>query len=410
MRIACLHLPGFALQAQLRGALDTSLRAEPVAVVGASSRRDTGGANWVIGMSRAAADAGVVMGQSVFVARAACPTLRVLEAEPAAWQESLQAIAEALLGISDCVDIVGRPRAEGHDVFAHVPARMRGDVFGRKVAQVLQALGLRAKIGIADDRFTAWAAAGSAPLGETVSVPRGGAAAFLAPRPLALLGLGPEVLGMLAAGRVTTLGAFAALPPPSTAHAAVAGGWDADLQALARGDGSARLHPFVPHAAIAEAASVELGGAASSDASDVLDYARCVVARMKARLEGRSDLPVAFVVEGVAGNDARRIEIPRAHANDAQGAPDDAVDRAFPSVEQAVAHALRRASRCVVRAEFGGIDATTPAANDAAAPLIEAIGDVNFASAGAQPHAHRRTRRGKHRSRTAQIELFSDIA
>lgn len=408
MRIACLHIPGFALQSQLRGALDTALRAGPWAVVGPMSGRLDTGAHFVVSVSRAAADAGVRIGQTVYSARAACPNIGVLESDTAAWQETLQAVAESLLGVSDCVDIVGRPRAEGHDVFAHVPARMRGDVFGRKIEQVLASLGLRGKIGIADDRFTAWVAAGSASLGETVSVPRGGAAAFLAPRPLALLGLDASVLGMLALGKVTTLGAFAALPAPSTAHSAN-DGWDADLQALARGDGSARLRPFVPHDPIAEAASVTLDGSEQSAALDVLEYARCVVSRMRARLDGRNDVPVAFVVEGAAAVDTRRIEVGRITANDVDETADDAVERTFVSVEQAIASTLLHTSRCVVRAEFANIDTAAPAANDAAPALIDAIGDVHLNEAAVSlREPHRRTRRGKHRTR-AQFELFSEL-
>lgn len=413
MRIACLHLSGFALQAQLRGALDSTIRAEPWAVVGPKAGSPAAGL-LVISMSRAAADAGVRLGQSVYAARAAAPSLHVLEADRASWAGTLQAVGEALLSLSDCVDIVGQPRPEGHDVFAHVPARMRGDVFGAKVEQVLGALGLRCKIGIADDRFTAWVAAGSAIVGAPVSVPRGGAAAFLAPRPLALLGLDGAVLGMLAAGGVKTLGAFAELPAPSPTVHGPRDGWDADLQALARGDGSARLHPFVPHATVAEHASVILDGDKQAVALDALEYARCIVARVRARLDGRSDVPVAFVVEGASAADACRIEVGQVDA----GAPgvsavpvEEAVERTFSSVEQVIASTLLRRSRCVVRAEFAEVIAAAPAANDSAPSLIDAIGDVHLgASSVTLREPHRRTRRGKLRSRQAQFELFSESA
>jgi protein ImuB len=107
-------------------------------------------------------------------------------------------------------------------------------------------LDVAVRIGIADDRFTAWVAAwrGTANGGEeapVVAIPRGGSAAFLAPQPLSLLNISPEVQQMLVMLGVRTLGAFADLPAPSVARR-----WDCDLQALARGEGGAELYSVKP--------------------------------------------------------------------------------------------------------------------------------------------------------------------
>jgi hypothetical protein len=85
-------------------------------------------------------------------------------------------------------------------------------------------------------------------------VPRGGSAAFLAPRPLSLLAISPEVQHMLEALGVRTLGEFAALPAPSVARPL-----DADYRALARGESDVTLRPYAPDAPIREEVTVSAG-------------------------------------------------------------------------------------------------------------------------------------------------------
>ena len=143
---------------------------------------------------------------------------------------------------------IGRGVAEpavagGATLFAEVPTGMRGATFGTRILEVAAALDVAVRIGIADDRFTAWVAArhGRSDDAPVVAVPRGGSAAFLAPQPLALLDISPEVLQMLVALGVRTLGEFASLPAPSVARR-----WDCDLQALARGEGGAELYSVKP--------------------------------------------------------------------------------------------------------------------------------------------------------------------
>lgn len=143
---------------------------------------------------------------------------------------------------------IGRGVAEpavagGATLFAEVPTGMRGATFGARILEVAAALDVAVRIGIADDRFTAWVAArhGHSDDAPVVAVPRGGSAAFLAPQPLALLDISPEVLQMLVALGVGTLGEFASLPAPSVARR-----WDCDLQALARGEGGSALFAVKP--------------------------------------------------------------------------------------------------------------------------------------------------------------------
>jgi hypothetical protein len=241
MRIACIHLPSLPLQVFLRGA--PQWIGTPLAIVG-SPGGSRGRDRQVIACSRAAHAAGLRAGVSAVAAHEMVPGLIVVSGAPAAEAAAVRALGEALLGVVSVVDVEAR-----HAIYVAVPPRTRGASFGEKLLDLVEAQGLRARIGIADDRFTAWVAA-SYPheTGEPiVTVPRGGSAAFLAPLPLALLQIPPEVQHVLEVVGVRTLGEFAALPPPTTSH-----GWDADYQALARGDGSARLEPYAPSGSIVE--------------------------------------------------------------------------------------------------------------------------------------------------------------
>jgi protein ImuB len=253
MRIACVHLPQFPLQAALRDA--PALRGRAIAVVGGASAPGFGralAAPVVIACSRAARAAGIRLGMTAPTARALAASasgvtdaVEVIAAEPETMIAASHAIAAALLELSPRVDRGGDPRGSHHAAYLEVPLGVRGSTFGARVIAALDALGVVARVGIADDMFTAWVAASQAPdHEEVVTVPRGGSAAFLAPQPLSLLAIPPEVQHVLGALGVHTLGEFAALPPPSVARA-----WDADYQQLARGEGGATIHDYAPPAA-----------------------------------------------------------------------------------------------------------------------------------------------------------------
>src|SRR3569832_1434390 len=265
MRIACLHIPQYALQCATR--VDPSLRG-PAAGAGAAiamvdaqgpSPRIAAGsgplhAPVVVACSRAAWALGVRLGMTATAARSISSEISVVAVDAAAEREAVRAIADALLALTPVVDLGGRVGAGGAHLamYAEVPQKMRGHTFGERALERLAELGLTGRIGIADDRFTAWVAAAygaDAPAhsaearaqdhGIVTMVPRGGSAAFLAPRPLSLLAISPEVQHMLEALGVRTLGEFAALPAPSVARPL-----EADYRALdspgSRGGGRAR--------------------------------------------------------------------------------------------------------------------------------------------------------------------------
>jgi impB/mucB/samB family protein len=337
MRIACLHLPQFALQCVTR--IDTSLRGAPVVVVGAaldgeraSSARGVGAALHgpvVLACSRAAWTLGARVGMTAVAARHLSPELRVVSADPQLERETVRAIADALLHLSAVVDTGGRVGQSGTHLamYCEVPSKTRGTSFAEKLIAHLDRLGLTARIGIADDRFTAWVAAAFGPplpasgpssgpasgarasahepglphLDEPciTSVPRGGSAAFLAPRPLSLLAITPEVQHMLESLGVGTLGEFAALPAPSVARPL-----EADYQALARGESGHTLRPYTPEAPVREELALAAG---TSVAAAIAVLAERIALRLGGR--GRGAARIEVVACRAAGESSSLVDL-----------------------------------------------------------------------------------------------------
>jgi len=448
MRIACVHVPQFALQTLTR--IDPSLRGAAVAVVGAGHdgalpalgdhARRALTTPVVQACSRAAWGLGVRLGMTATSANSLAPgQLRVVTADPRIERETVRAIADALLAVSAQVDVGGRIGAGGAHLamYCEVPSKTRGTSYGDRLLEVLASLGLTARIGIADDRFTAWVAAATAPHGDdesgVVSVPRGGSAAFLAPRPLSLLAISSEVQHMLESLGVRTLGEFAALPAPSVARPL-----EADYQALARGEGGQGLRAYVPDAPIREELVVSPGGDAPAPAGAAIALlAERIALRLAGR--GRGAARLEIVVAGPGGESV----VPVAPLASPSGAGDEdasagrvleTADEIAGAIEQGVATAREAGDgagaiwrlRVAVIGEAipGDASATelvTPQVAPAPTTPIDALSVVlsstgsgawrltsPLASAQAalrseRRDAHRRTRRGKQHRRLRAI-------
>jgi protein ImuB len=233
MRLACLYLPVLPLQMAVRE--QPGLVGRAVVVVGGGDRPE------IAACSRAAFEAGVRPGMSPSQARLRSPDLAVVVGCPARWREEIAALAAEIGRIDGRASASEALAPSGgvaaHPVlFAQVPAGQRSERFGRALLDIAAARGVRGRVGIAADRFTARAAARARGASPVVVVPRAAAAEFLAPLPIELLPLRDEVRLLLRAAGVTTLGAFAALPPPSSECRAAG---DVDYQELARGNGPA---------------------------------------------------------------------------------------------------------------------------------------------------------------------------
>jgi hypothetical protein len=310
MRIACIHIPQYALQCATR--LDPSLRGAAIAMVdGGDSLRPAHRAGVVaagvlnvpvvVACSRAAWALGVRLGMTATAARSVAPEVSIVAVESASERETVRAIADSVLGLTPIVDVGGRVGAGGAHLamYAEVPQKTRGSTFGDRVVERLSQLGVTGRVGIADDRFTAWVAAaygaearqlrgsesGAVARAEAAvtMVPRGGSASFLAPRPLSLLAISAEVQHMLEGLGVRTLGEFAALPAPSIARPL-----EADYRALARGESGAHLRAYTPEAAIREELVVANNVLDSSDSLSGPTAIAQLARRIALRLGGRA--------------------------------------------------------------------------------------------------------------------------
>lgn len=459
MRIACIHIPQFALQSATR--VDPTLRGAAVAVVsGVEPGREAAGvlhAPIVLACSRLAWAHGVRIGMTATAARLRSPEIQIVTADAATERETVRAIGDALLAIAPTVDLGGRVSTGGAHLamYAEVPAKTRGAAFGERLLELVDELGLTARIGIADDRFTAWvAAAHGAPIKEApgttpaadergvIAVPRGGSAAFLAPRPLSLLAISPEVQHMLEALGVRTLGEFAALPAPSVARPL-----EADYQALARGESDATLRPYLPDAPIRE--EVTVSGGTVLELQDLLPAGEhaaglslpaavaLVARRIAVRLAGRGRGAARLDIVAIAKDGAHEMPLTLDHGlEDA----DELGHVIAPALEAfAASHAERGGAwrlRVVVSGEMvlGGetteifAEGSRPHAALVARPVAQPIDPVAvvLASSGSlfslsspslraeRRDAHRRTRRGKQRrmrpSAQAQPRLFDRMS
>jgi len=446
MRIACIHIPQYALQCATR--VDPSLRGGPIAMVAGSGTGPLH-APIVVACSRAAWTLGVRLGMTAAAARRVSSELAVVNVEPMLERETLRAVADALLALTGVVDVGGRVGAGAAHLalYAEVPAKTRGNAFGERVLERLAALGLTGRVGIADDRFTAWVAAAYGAAGQrlgdhggnalepghedVITVARGGSAAFLAPRPLSLLAIAPEVQHMLETLGVRTLGEFAALPAPSVARPL-----EADYQALARGDSGTLLRPYAPEAALREEVVVRAGnvldaaGAIAGPTAIVL-VAERIALRLAGRARGAVKLEVAVVASrpGDAGVSDRVVE--RAIELSAPAASTDELVRALSPVLEAVPDAPWRMRVVVTGEAVIGEAVADPVVETVAAPAEPALAVVSplpgpdalavvLSTPGtlfalSSPHAagrpsleraHRRTRRGKQRRmRSAAVAL-----
>ena len=168
MRIACVHVPQFALQCLSR--VDPALRGAAVAVVGAGSEPAPGTrasaalhSPIVLACSRAAWTLGVRIGMTASAARFVSSEVHIVTADPQLERETVRALADAMLGVSVVVDVGGRVAAGGSGahlaMYCEVPSKTRGTSFGDRLLALLEDFGITGRIGIADDRFTAWVAA-----------------------------------------------------------------------------------------------------------------------------------------------------------------------------------------------------------------------------------------------------------
>ncbi len=311
-RLACLLIPHFAAAAALRN--EPGLRHRPVAIAGGIAPART-----IVDAMEEAWDAGVRPGMPEAEAMARCPALIVR----AASGERDRAAQEALLGVA----VGTSPRVEdGGPGIVYVDldglAGLYGDepAVGERLARQAVHVGLPACVGIAGSRAAALSAAR---LGRRVSVvPNGGEGVWLAPAPLSLLALPPELSRVFARWGVRTLGDLADLPRGGLVARLGEAGLAA--QDLARGLDATPFRPYTPPPFYQEAQGLEWE-------IDSLERLGAVVSPLLERLTARL---------GVAHLAADQLTLSLGLADG--GRHERVIDLAYPMNEAAPIQALLR--------------------------------------------------------------------
>jgi protein ImuB len=229
----CIWLPTFELRLEL--VRTPELDNTSVALLAHGKQ---GGHGEVLQISERAESAGVQPGMRVSRAIALCPSLTLLEPDPAHYEAATRDILEALEGVSPVV------QSTAPGTF-HVGADGLGRLYGSPRSQVDRTLHALLEVlprplvaamraGHAPGLFGSRAAAASARPGEPVLVEEGELASFLAPCPVSILPLPVEMVERLERLDIRTLGALADLPPAALLrHFGPAG---REARALARGE------------------------------------------------------------------------------------------------------------------------------------------------------------------------------
>ena len=240
--IACLAVPGFELRAALRKQPGLALRPAALAPVP--------GTEPLVGPVTAAAEQlGVRAGMRLGEALATCPQLVLVEQDPAeveqAWEEILRSLEDSGFAVDaaqpGCVYFETRGVER---LYGGLEAALK-----RSLAAVGSAWD--ARVGAAERRFAALAAATVARPGQALIVADERVPEFLAPLPLELVPMEPRRRAELRELGVKKVGQLAGLPGSAVAERLGPDGRRA--WGLARGGKAARVHGRRPPAEIVEA-------------------------------------------------------------------------------------------------------------------------------------------------------------
>ena len=239
--IACIVIPGFELRAALRER--PRLQLEPAALA------PEPGTEPLLGPVTAAADAsGVRPGMRLGEALATCPSLQLVDPDPAAAEEAWEQTVRRLEDAGIAVD----PAAPGCAYFeTRGVERLYGGI-EPALRRALKAVGpgWDARVGAARRRFAALAAANVARTGQVLIVSDEHAREFLSPLPLTLLPLAAGQREELQELGITKLGELAGLPGGAVAERLGPDGRRA--WSLARGGSNRRVRGRKPVAELLE--------------------------------------------------------------------------------------------------------------------------------------------------------------
>jgi len=246
MRIACVHVPDFAVWVLRRK--DPALNGKPI-VIGGSSR----GTDTVVARSVEARKLGVRLGMTITSAQSLAPRATFVPLDGARVRRAERTLTEKLETLSPAVERAAHTRGlffidlHGLDrLISFWDTRRARDrdrvsietVFAHRARAKARRLGLPAAIGVASSKLVARIATIEAKGGVRV-ITAGQEQTFLAPLPLERLPLDQDLFAQLDALGIATIGEWSRLPPETIA--ARFGPHGARLHALARGE---RVDPF----------------------------------------------------------------------------------------------------------------------------------------------------------------------
>jgi protein ImuB len=239
--IACIVIPGFELRAALRAR--PRLQLEPAALA------PEPGAEALLGPVTAAAEtAGARPGMRLGEALAMCPSLQLVDQDPAAAEEAWEQVVRRLEDAGFAIETATLG-------CAYFETRGVERLYGGLEAALKRALkavgpGWDARVGAAKRRFAALAAANVARPGQALVVSDDHAREFLAPLPLTLLPLEAGRREELRELGITKVGELAGLPGGAVAERLGPDGRRA--WSLARGGSSRRVRGRKPAAELLE--------------------------------------------------------------------------------------------------------------------------------------------------------------
>jgi protein ImuB len=239
--IACISIPGFELRAALRER--PRLQVEPAALA------PEPGSEPLLGPITAAAEAaGVRPGMRLGEALATCPSLQLVDPDPAAAEEAWEQIVRRLEDSGIAVESA----APGCAYFETRGVERLYGGLEPALRRALKAVGpdWDARVGAAKRRFAALAAANVARAGQVLVVSDESAREFLAPLPLTLLPLEAGRREELRELGITRVGELAGLPGGAVAERLGPDGRRA--WGLARGGSSRRIRGRKPAAELLE--------------------------------------------------------------------------------------------------------------------------------------------------------------
>ena len=209
----CAWLPTFELRLELVRSPELDATSVALLSPGENTRRTV----WQV--SERASIAGVRPGQLISQAVALCPSLTLLEPDPAHYDAAQEELLETLSGLSPIVEPAGRGRVfVGMDGLGRLygsPPRQVDRVLGALLTIFPRPLVAAMRMGWASGKFGAWVAAAGAGPGRPVIVEEEELLSFLGPCPVSVLPVDTVMVERLERLGIDTLGDLIRLPTPA---------------------------------------------------------------------------------------------------------------------------------------------------------------------------------------------------